>query len=204
MGKKKENPKPIAQVVVFELLAAYGLIRLLQTGSPEDPWTVRFVYNACFFLAAYPFLAFWRSGGVPGLLRFFLFPVGWALRAGLMVSVYLWVAYLFWSLGHGEVVLVMMDRPVALGALFFLLYCSFFGPLLGTTGDGASLADLNRLILFSVGLGAIGYLIGRGMDVTLAERQWAVDQRLWLTLIVTMVFALFGSWGGKVRSKKED
>ncbi len=80
MAENKGNPKPIAQVVVFELLAAYGLIRLLQTGAPEDPWTVRFVYNACFFLAAYPFLAFWRSGGVPGLLRFLLFPVGWALR----------------------------------------------------------------------------------------------------------------------------
>jgi hypothetical protein len=200
---EKEKSKPVAQVVFFELLAAFGLVRLLQSAQAQDPWTIRFVYNACFFLAAYPFLAFWRAGGVPGLLRFILFPLGWALRLGLVVSTYLWIAYLFWFFQVAGVFNLLVGRPVAIGALFFLLYWSFFGPVLGTTGKGASLAALARLIAITGVVGAIGYLIGRGLDVTLAARQWPEDQRLWNSILVTLVFMLIGSWGGKVGGGKK-
>lgn len=199
----KEKSKPIAQVAIFELAAAYGLMRLIQNGQAQDPWTLRFVYNGCFFLAAYPFLAFWRAGGVPGILRFILFPIGLLLRFGLMVSTYFWVMFLFWSFQRIDLLDLMVNRPVAIGALFFFLYWSFFGPVLGTTGKSAGILPVLRLILITGVVGAIGYLIGRGLDVTLAARQWPQDQRLWIVVLVTMVFALIGSWGGKIRGGKE-
>lgn len=202
MANDKSKSKPIAQVVIFELAAAYGLVRLLQSASSQDPWTIRFVYNACFFLAAYPFLAFWRAGGVPGVLRFILFPIGFALRLGLMVSAYFWVIFTFWTFQRNDVLDLMVNRPVAIGALFFLLYWSFIGPVLGTTGKGAGIFALLRLAVITVVVGAVGFLIGRGLDVTLAARQWPQDQRLWIVVLVTMVFALVGSWGGKIREGK--
>jgi hypothetical protein len=202
VANDKSKSKPIAQVVIFELAAAYGLVRLLQSASSQDPWTIRFVYNACFFLAAYPFLAFWRAGGVPGVLRFILFPIGFALRLGLMVSAYFWVIFTFWTFQRNDVLDLMVNRPVAIGALFFLLYWSFIGPVLGTTGKGAGIFALLRLAVITVVVGAVGFLIGRGLDVTLAARQWPQDQRLWIVVLVTMVFALVGSWGGKIREGK--
>lgn len=197
MSDEKGKSKPIWQVVLFELGAAYALFTLVQKGNAQDPWTIRFVYNACFFLAAYPFLAFWRAGGVPGLIRFILFPLGWALRIALLFSTYLWVIYAFWVLHLDGYLRLMVDRPFAIGVLFFFLYWSFFGPILGTTGKGVGLIGFFRLLLLTVVVGGIGYLIGRGLDVTLAARQWPEDKRLWLVILLTMVFMLIGSWGAK-------
>jgi hypothetical protein len=74
---------------------------------------------------------------------------------------------------------------------------------LGTTGKSAGVFAVLRLTLITAFVGGIGYLIGRGLDVTLAARQWPQDQRLWIVVLVTMVFTLIGSWGGKIRGGKE-
>ena len=201
---EKENSKPFLQVIVWELAAAYGLFRLIQSGSGQDPWTFRFVYNACFFLVAYPFLAFWRSGGVPGLLRFILFPIGVLLHLALMVSSYLWVMFVLWSFQRPDVLNLMANRPVVIGFLFFLLYWSFVGPVLGTTGNGMKISSLLRLTLFTVVTGLIGYLIGRGLGVTLTARQWPQERCLWILALSTLLFALVGSWVGKIKAGREN
>jgi len=196
---ENEKSKPFVQVIVWELAAAYGLFRLIQTGSGQDPWTFRFVYNACFFLAAYPFLAFWRAGGVPGLLRFVLFPIGLLLRFALIVSSYLWVMFVLWSFQRTDVLNLMANRLVVIGFLYFLLYWSFIGPVLGTTGKGVRVLGLLRLILFTAFSGLIGYLIGRGLGIALTARQWPQEKCLWILVLSTLLFALIGSWVGKAR-----
>jgi hypothetical protein len=200
---ENEKSKPFVQVILWELLAAYGLFRLIQCGSGQDAWTFRFVYNACFFLVFYPCLAFWRFGGVPGLIKFILFPIGLLLRLGVMVSAYFWTAYIFWSVQHMELVDLMFRRPVVIGFLFFLIYWSFIGTLLGTKGQASSVWGLTRLTLFTVGSGLIGFLIGRGLDLALAARQWPADQRLWILVLSTLLFALVGSWVGKFRERNK-
>ncbi len=80
--------KPIQQVALWELAAALCLGWILREAPASDPWAVRFVTNACFFLLAYPLFMFLRHGEALGLVRFLLIPLGFLLRIGLVVSAY--------------------------------------------------------------------------------------------------------------------
>jgi len=199
---EKEKQKPVGRVIFWEAAAAYGLFRLLQNAPAQDPVSLPFTYNAVFFLAAYPFFAFWKFAGVPGLVKFILFPVGILLRIGLLVSAYVWVGYFFWSFGRLDLLAVWAHRAVIPAILFLFLYIAWLAPLWGTRRPDMGFGDLARLTLFTLAAGLVGALMGRGLQVSLPA-DWNETSRLWILLNCTLAASLVGAWVGGVGSKKK-
>jgi hypothetical protein len=201
MGNQNQS-KPIKRVLLWELAAALGLLRLLQTAPPGDPWTIRFVTNACFFLAAFPLFTLFRHGEPPGLVKLILTPLGFILRIGLVLSAYLWAAFLFWSFKQTDLLKLMFDRPVVLGLLFILLYGAWIRHLWGTAEkplDGSATVRMTFMTLFA---GGIGWVLGKGMDRILSTSFPDPVKRLWIAAVLTLLFAVVGAWIGKSGSRK--
>ncbi len=159
MANGSDHSRSILRLLLWEGLAAAGLVYIRLHPYADPFWNLNFFYNALFFLLAYPVLYVYHWKVAQGCLAAVLWPVSFVLSWGLGVSCYLWIAY-FLLLGNSPYFYAMELHYVPLGILFAFIYFPLIQPILGVGPKYQSLAGLFWLFLYSALGGFFGYETG--------------------------------------------
>ena len=196
----KDSGRSILRLLLWEGLAAAGLIYIHLHPYADHVWNLNFFYNALFFLLAYPLLYVYRWKLTDGCLATMMWPISFVLSWGLGVSSYLWIAYLFLATGS-PYFFAMTTHLVPLGILFAFVYFPLIQPILGTGKNYLTLGGLLWLLFYSALGGFFGYETGWFLSKKLPSVQtehghWLL---LWLglTFLGTAVGALIAQRRGK-------
>lgn len=196
-----QNPdRSIIRLLIWEGLAASGLIYIHLHPYADPIWNLNFFYNALFFLLAYPILYVWRWKLADGCLGTLMWPVGFVLSWLLGVSAYLWITYLLLIISS-PYFYAMKLHYLSLGILFAFIYFPLLQPLLGIGKKYQTLGGHVWALFYSVLGGFIGYetgwFVSRKFPAIRADGSHWFLLWLGLTFLGTAVGALIAQRRGK-------
>lgn len=180
----QESNRSFLRLLIWEGLAASGLVYIHLHPYADHVWNLNFFYNALFFLLAYPILYVYRWKLTDGCLSSILWPLSFVLSWGLGVSSYIWIAYLL-LIGNNPYFYAMTGHYASLGVLFAFIYFPLIQPLLGIGKYYQSLGQLFWTFFYSALGGFIGYETGwfisqKFLTVRTNSGHWFL---LWLGLV---------------------
>jgi hypothetical protein len=196
----QDSDRSIIRLLLWEGLAAVGLVAIHLHPYANHIWNLNLFYNALFFLLAYPILYVYRWKVTEGCLATLLWPLSFALSWGLGISSYIWTAYILLLTGS-PYFYAMTGHLIPLGILFAFIYFPLIQPLLGVGKNFQTLGQLLWMLISSALGGFVGYATGWYMSqkfstVRAEHSHWLL---LWLglTFLGTALGALIAQRRGK-------
>ncbi len=181
---------PFSRFILWEILGVVGFFHILQYAPANEVTPLYFLANAVAFVCLYPVLYFYNQLKIPLVLKFLISPLSIALRAVLLVSCYLWVAYVLYvtgfALGFASCFLVFKNDFMFLGPFFVLDYFFLVEHLWGVGKDNITFWRSMGMISDAVSGVVGGYWLGRTLNTKWGMFFGSEETRclIWLVFIL--------------------
>ncbi len=185
-------PPSFPRFILWEILGIVGILHILQFSHVNDSTALFFLGNSIVFVALYPVLYFYNQLKLPLVLKFLILPLHYALRTVLMVSSFLWVAYVLYisdfMLGGVNCYLVFKNYWMFLAPFFVMDYFWLLEHLWGLSRVNftfwSSLGMLSDSVSGIVG----GFYLGRTLNTKWGTFFGDTD----IQTLIWIIFVLIG------------